>query len=236
MRLTPRQRASWLAHLFKAATQQHHRDLEPLLRPLVPADGVVLDVGAHAGQFAKLFARLAPRGQVWAFEPSAYARSILVPALALNGLSRRVHVVPAGLSDAPGELVLHTPLKRTGALGFGTAHLGEGGEALGVHDQAVRLLTLDAFAAERGLDRLDVIKIDIEGWELRALMGGAATLARFRPAILLEADAAMLARAGDDPAALFGFLEGLGYRPFSVPDRRPLDGYSDADDYLFLAA
>jgi len=60
MRLTPRQRASWLAHLFKAATQRHHTDLRPLFAPHVPEDAVVIDIGAHAGQFSKLFATMAP--------------------------------------------------------------------------------------------------------------------------------------------------------------------------------
>lgn len=66
MRLTLRQRASWLARLYKACAQQHHEALRPILAPHVPAVGVVVDIGAHAGQFAKLFARLAPRGRVYA--------------------------------------------------------------------------------------------------------------------------------------------------------------------------
>jgi len=80
MRLIPRQRASWLAHVFKAATQQHHRELRALFAPHIPTDGVIVDVGAHAGQFSKLFAAMAPRGHVFAFEPSAYARSVMEPA------------------------------------------------------------------------------------------------------------------------------------------------------------
>src|SRR5580692_2177234 len=123
MRLTPRQRASWLAHLFKASTQQHHGDLQAMFAPHVPSDGVILDVGAHAGQFSKLFARMAPAGHVYAFEPSAYARSIMVPALRFNRI-KNVTLTPLGLSDSVGCLTLHTPLKRSSALGYGVAHLG----------------------------------------------------------------------------------------------------------------
>ncbi|MBS0411077.1 MAG: FkbM family methyltransferase [Proteobacteria bacterium] len=233
MRLTPRQRASWLAHLFKAVTQQHHRELVPVLAPFIAADAVVLDVGAHAGQFAKLFAAMAPRGRVYAFEPSPYARSILEPALAVGGRGR-AEIVPAGLSDRPGELVLHTPIKRRGGLGFGTAHLGGADAAPGV-DQMVPLTTLDAFAEARGLSRLDFIKMDIEGWEARALAGGRQTLARFLPFLFLEVDAAMLARAGDDPDSLFRWLGELGYRAFRSPMMRPVDAYEGAGDYLFRA-
>ncbi|HEX7760299.1 MAG TPA: FkbM family methyltransferase [Caulobacteraceae bacterium] len=229
--LTLRQRASWLAHVFKATTQQHHRELIPLLARYIPSDAVVLDVGAHAGQFAKLFAALAPKGRVYAFEPSAYARSVLAPALAVGGRGR-VEIVPAGLSDQAGEMVLHTPIKRRGALGFGVAHLGASAAAA-VVDQTVALTTLDAFARARGLDRLDFIKIDIEGWELRALTGGRQTLARFGPALYLEADAAMLDRAGDTPATLFGWLAGLGYGACRMPGLQPVEGYAGPGDYLF---
>jgi FkbM family methyltransferase len=233
MRLSPRQRASWLAHVFKAVTQQHHRELAPVLAPFIPDDAVVLDVGAHAGQFSKLFAALAPRGRVYAFEPSDYARTVLAPALAVGGRGR-VEIVAAGLSDAPGELVLHTPIKRRGGLGFGIAHLGAATEGPGV-DQTVPLTTLDAFARDRGLARLDFIKMDIEGWEARALAGGRETLARFLPTLFLEVDAAMLARAGDDPDSLFRWLEALGYRAWRSPQMAPTAAYAGAGDYLFRA-
>ncbi len=231
LRLTPRQRAAWLAHVFKAVTQQHHRDLIPLFAPFVPPDAVVLDVGAHAGQFAKLFAAMAPRGRVFAFEPSAYARSVLAPAMAVGGRGR-VEIVPVGLSDRPGELVLHTPIKRRGGLGYGTAHLGGAGEGALV-DQSVALTTLDAFAEARGLERLDFVKMDIEGWELRALTGGRRTLARFQPTLYLEIDAAMLARAGDDPPSLFAWLRALGYRAYSTPTLACVETYAGPGDYIF---
>jgi FkbM family methyltransferase len=235
MRLTTRQRASWLAHLFKASTQQHHRELLGLFAPHVPADGVVVDVGAHAGQFSKLFARMAPAGHVYAFEPSAYARSIMAPALRFSRI-RNVTLSPAGLSDAPGRLTLHTPLKRSTALGYGVAHLGTGGDGGAAIDQTVELTTLDAFATLKGLERLDFIKADIEGWEMRALKGGQDTLARFRPALYLEIDGALLSRAGDSPGALFDWLGALGYRGFSTPRLRPAPRWAGAGDYLFTTA
>ena len=200
--LTARQRASWLAHLFKAATSGTTR-FRALFARTSRRDAVIVDIGAHAGQFSKLFAAMAPRGRVWAFEPSAYARSVMAPALRFNAIGN-VTLIPMGLSDRPGELTLHTPIKRRQSLGFGIAHLGA--NAGPAFDQAIALTTLDAFAAEHGFERLDFIKADIEGWELRALKGGEATLRRFSPALYLEVDAACLARAGDTPEALFAWL------------------------------
>jgi FkbM family methyltransferase len=235
MRLTTRQRASWLAHLFKASTQQHHRELRAMFTPYVPPEAVIVDIGAHAGQFSKLFARMAPHGHVYAFEPSAYARSIMAPALRVNRI-RNVSLAPLGLSDAAGRLTLHTPLKRSTALGYGVAHLGAGCVESATVDQTVDLSTLDAFAASKRIGRLDLIKADVEGWELRALKGGQQTIARFHPALYLEVDDTLLSRAGDSPERLFDWLRGLGYHAFSTPALAPSPEWSGPGDYLFTKA
>ena len=208
-----RGRATWAAHLFKACAQQHHREMAPLFRALLPPDGVVVDAGAHSGQFAKLFARLVPDGRVYAFEPSGYARSILVPALRVNRL-RGVRVQAYGLSDAGADLMLRTPIKRSGSAGFGIASLGETATGRPEIEERVALRRLDDVAEELALDRLDLLKADIEGWELRMLTGARDTLARFRPALLVELTPHALARAGDDLDGVVRLLAPLGYRPY----------------------
>jgi FkbM family methyltransferase len=215
-----RARLSWCAHLWKAATQQHHRAYAPLFRRFVSRDAVVCDVGAHAGQFAKLLAGIARDGNVYAFEPGGYALSILRRVVALHRL-RNVEICPFGLSDRARTEMLHVPLKRSGSMGFGLSHFGA--EARENVSEPVTLLTLDDVARERNLARLDFIKADIEGWEMRMLAGGAATIRRFRPALLLEVHAAHLARAGDTPAGLWDFFAGLEYEAqFVVPDGRDI--------------
>jgi FkbM family methyltransferase len=207
-RLSLRARLSWCAHLWKAATQQHHRAYAPLFRRYVPHDGVVFDVGAHAGQFTKLFAGIARDGKVFSFEPGGYALSILRRVVALHRL-RNVEICPMGLSDRAETETLHVPLKRSGSMGFGLSHFGA--ETRASVGETVTLTTIDAFTAARTLARLDFIKADIEGWEMRMLAGGAATIARLRPALLLEVQAPHLARAGDTPAGLWRFFADLDY-------------------------
>lgn len=203
---------TFFAHLFKAVFKQHHRVLLPLLRPLIPRDAIVLDVGAHAGQFAKLFARLAPEGFVIAVEPGSYARLILRAALLFNRI-RNVAVLPMALGERAGVATLTMPVKRAGSFGFGLSHLGPSDRAGAVRAEVVAVATLDEIAASLGLKRLDFIKADVEGWELQLLRGGRNTLARFKPTLLLEMNAAQLARAGDTIAEAWRFLGELGYVP-----------------------
>jgi len=209
--LTLRQRVSCLAHLFKALARQHHAGMLDVLTALIPADGVVLDVGAHAGQFTKLFAGLTPRGRVYAFEPSSYARSILRQVVRWHRLAQ-VEVVATALADTAGAADLITPIKASGAVGFGLALLGAAaGDA---RRDRVDVATLDGFAAARELARIDFIKADIQGSEIRLLRGGAETLARFRPAVLLELTADDLGRAGADATEAWQRFGVLGFAAF----------------------
>lgn len=233
-RLTP----TYVAHLYKAVAQQHHLELLPLLATLVPRDAVILDVGAHAGQFAKLFALLAPDGRIWSFEPGSYARSILRLALWLNRVGN-VAVVPMGLGEAPGVATLTLPVKRPGSYGFGLAHLGAA-EArwTRVAAEPIAIGTIDLFAEAQHLDRLDFIKADIEGWEAAMLRGGRATIERFRPRMLIELTDAHLARAGDNLAGAFALLGELGYLPYVPADAKrlaPLESPRDGDIWFLPA-
>jgi FkbM family methyltransferase len=223
---------SFLAHFFKAATKQHHRLLVPTLARLIPADAVVFDVGAHAGQYTKLFARAAPRGRVYAFEPGSYARSILRAVVWLHRLAN-VSILPIGLGEDAGIATMTLPVKRHGSLAFGLAHFGAPQDRWpAVAQELVPVATIDAVAAALALDRLDFVKADIEGWELRLLRGAENTLRRFRPRLLIELSDEHLARAGDRRADAFAFLAALGYSDFELkPDGElaPVGSPGDGD-------
>jgi FkbM family methyltransferase len=207
---------SFLAHLLKATTQQHHRALAPTIASLVPPDAVVFDVGAHAGQYTKLLARTARRGRVYAFEPGSYARSILRAIVWLHRLSN-VTVLPIALGGETRLERLTIPIKRAGSFGFGLSHLGARSHRWpAVAEEIVAQTTIDSVVATLGLERLDFIKADIEGWELQMLQGAERALARFRPALLLELSAPALARAGDRLDKAFDHLLRLGYRAFRL--------------------
>ena len=221
---------SFLAHLFKATTQQHHRALAPTIARLVPATAVVFDVGAHAGQYTKLIARAASRGRVYSFEPGSYARSILRTIVWLHGLSN-VDVVPMALGSELRVDTLTIPLKHSGSFGFGLAHLGKPSERWqAVTQEIVALATIDGVVERLGLDRLDFVKADIEGWELQLLRGAERALERFRPRLLLELSGRALARAGDRLDDAFNFLAARGYRGFRFAPEAGLVPFTRVED------
>ncbi len=238
-RLPWRARLTWLVHLFKACVKQHHRELTACFRQFIPTDGVVLDVGGHAGQFAKLFARMAPDGKVYTVEPGTYALSILRPAIRFNRLSN-ITILPVGLSDAPGRATLHVPIKQSGSIGFGLGHIKRDPslhECRRTLHHPISLTTVDDLVESEALTRLDFIKADIEGFELRMIRGSRRTLSHFRPALMMEVNRRRLARAGNTPEELHAFLALLDYDVYKF--RSNLQAFGPADpkesgDFFFV--
>jgi FkbM family methyltransferase len=141
------------------------------LPDFVARDGwTVLDVGANAGVYA---VQQALRGaRVYAFEPNPDCFRRLQKAVAANRLGDRVTAVPRALGAAPGTATLHVP--------DGFTAMGSLRPAVGAADGGlpVQLDTLDLATRALGVGRVDLLKVDVEGFEADVLAGAGATLAR----------------------------------------------------------
>ena len=67
--LTLRAKLTYVAHLVKGVCKQHHVWMTFLLRKFIKSDSIILDIGGHSGQYAKLLARLAPQEKFIASSP-----------------------------------------------------------------------------------------------------------------------------------------------------------------------
>lgn len=167
----------------------------------------VLCAGLHVGYVAALARRLAgPEGLVMSAEPDPAARERAELNLRLSsaeGACAPIHVLPAGLSDQDETLVFH----KSSVLGhssFGTPHHQET-----VVDVPVR--RGDSWLAELGVEALDVVVLDVEGWELRALRGLEEVLAK-SPGLraMIEVSEWALRDAGTSADALLAFCWDAG--------------------------
>lgn len=142
---------------------------------------VVLDVGAHAGLYSLVASkRVGPAGRVISFEPSPRERARLQTHLSINGC-RNVTVEPIAVGEAAGEADLLVFNAHT--TGCNSFHLAT---AKGTTAVRVPIATLDAYLREKSLDRVDFVKMDIEGGELAALRGAAELFRVMRPTLLCE--------------------------------------------------
>jgi FkbM family methyltransferase len=192
-----------------------------LVREWLREGGDFVDVGAHVGMYSVAAALgLRGRGRVLAFEPNPAARAQLEANLELNGCDNVV-VSAAAVGDAIGETVLHVPA--TSDPSFSSL---EGGRFAEGEPIAVDVTTVDREVEAHGL-RPAVVKIDVEGGELRVVAGMEETL-ELRPALLVEVDP-------DSGAELERRLAPRGYRAFRIGRQGPEAGLAGGTG-LFNAA
>lgn len=189
---------------------------EPELRALdlflKPGDRFV-DVGANIGLYTLKGASLVgSRGRVVAVEPGAQARRQLADNLALNALGP-VDIIGQALSDQPGEAVLHHVDLGGDPQAFSLL-AGDAGSG-----ETVAMTTLDLLVDSLGLDRVDCIKIDVEGYESHVIAGASSTLARWKPTIVFEINCPTLLRSSIPPEAAWQALAAHGYAFFRLEER-----------------
>jgi len=151
---------------------------------------VVLDCGAHVGFFTR-DALNAGAGKVVAIEPSPTNFECLRRNFAEEIEAGKVVIYPKGVWHRDEEMMIEVHAGRS-AQDKIVEH-----QAAGASSIAVPLTTIDKLVEELGLDRVDLIKMDIEGAEANALKGAKNTIAKFKPRLSISGY-----HREDDPAVL----------------------------------
>jgi FkbM family methyltransferase len=160
----------------------------------VPVGGTVVDAGAMIGDHTATYADwVGPEGTVIAFEPNPEAFECLrhntqgMHQVAMNrcGLSDELNWFSMAIDQNAGASHIRTEWQ----------------------EKEVRVVPLDDF----GLKRLDFLKLDIEGFETRALKGAFQTIQKLRPVMLIEVNEGALIRAGSSREELLKTIQDYGY-------------------------
>ncbi|MER7916507.1 MULTISPECIES: FkbM family methyltransferase [unclassified Streptomyces] len=167
----------------------------------------VLDVGANYGYTASLFAhRVGRGGQVVSVEPEPVMAGLLTRNMAVNGYDN-VDIVTAAAGSAPGSLELWRSATNLACHSLNPALV-----PAPVDSVTVPVTTLDDICADHLLGRApDLLKLDVEGWELEVLKGARYVLEEARPDIWLEFWPDGLRANGHIPADLLQLLRAADY-------------------------
>lgn len=199
-------------------------------KKLIHSGDVCVDVGGNVGYFSLNFAKLCGNdGLVHTFEPIKQNAILIELANILNKF-RNISVYRAALSDSEGEITLTVP-ELDGAYAYiQNSENGKPGEK-------VQCLTLDSFADQNGINRIDIIKIDVEGAEEKVLRGAINVLSdksRRPRVIMVELVNDFLNRFDSSIDNVLEYLNNFGYEPFYAGSGGKLITYTKADhDYIF---
>jgi FkbM family methyltransferase len=198
----------------------YSRDITCLMKRVVRPGMTVIDGGANVGEITLVAAKLVgPSGLVCSFEPVDGMADQLERNILANNLTN-VQVVRAGLAREVGEATIYLAYDKfsDGSRNDGLGTLfpsGNRSRAAGT----IPLVTLDGIIRERGGQRVDLVKLDIEGGELAALQGAGAMLREMKPALILELGDETCRAAGYSMREIWDYLAGFGYT-FSRIERK----------------
>ncbi|MDR3151420.1 MAG: FkbM family methyltransferase [Holosporaceae bacterium] len=187
-----------------------------VVNALLKDGDVFIDAGASMGYFSLLMANaVGETGHVYALEPSKRDYKRLESNIELNGLSGTVSHYPYALADLKGSATLLVAGEERNALNTLGSEFGVKGVEK-TRSETVDTVTLDGFIEEEEISKVDVLKLDVEGSELKALEGARKTITKHKPAIMLGVNAVALKACGADTLRVEKLLSEFGYYMYKL--------------------
>jgi FkbM family methyltransferase len=189
--------------------------LDCLLSQIQSSD-IVLDIGTNIGYVSLRCSQAASQGRVFGFEPSSHNFAKAKKNMALNPSISNLTINRIALGSLPGEI----SLKSGNLHNRGMSSVVTSAEPLA---EMVKVLTLDDWFRENKLPKVDLIKLDVEGFELEVLKGGRWVIDTFRPKLFIEVDDRYLRKFDGTAPQIYHWLKAFDYRIHTIEGREILD-------------
>ncbi|KKM05002.1 hypothetical protein LCGC14_1758500 [marine sediment metagenome] len=175
---------------------------------------VALDIGANIGAYTFIMAQLVgKKGQVIAFEPTSWAFSKLKKNMELNNFNNII-LNRIALSNETKTEKRH----------FISSWLVKGGQnPFSKSDDIIQFITLDDYLLKNGILKVDFIKLDVDGFELKVLQGATKTLKECKPIIILETCIQSPNLRVED---IFYYLIDYGYVFYSIVNLKKINSFN----------
>lgn len=188
---------------------------------LLHTDPVLFDLGANIGAFSLKSAKKLDQKnfdyRIYSFEPNKEIVNQLKENLELNpDLSTNITVIPKALSSSEGTMFFQTEDENTGAGKL----IAKGSKNM------VEVTTVDSFVSQNNIEKIDLIKIDVEGHEPKVLEGAQHTIEKFKPILIIEITDQWFRSFDSSAYEIIEMLSSLGYnlmsdktgkaKPFSI--------------------
>ena len=231
------QKIRWLGLLAKTKRNKRMMRLATaIMAKSDAAEPVIIDIGANVGLFTTAFmVAVKPPKLVLAIEPSNYVFAILKIVTAKLD---RVRCRKLALSHENGDVLLKTPVKKSGSLRVGLSHIGNGDEGAAFSEN-VQAKRLDDLLTAEAITHVDIVKIDVEGAEQHVINGAPNLINKTKPIWFIELVQGRADNFTGSASDIFQQFIVAGYQAFILNQDYGWDqvtAISDATDYLFVPA
>lgn len=192
------------------------RYIQYLIKSLRESD-VMIDVGAHIGIHSSIIAsKMLKRGSgmIVAFEPYSKSFQILSEMVKVNNLSN-IMLVQRALDEGSHQIPLKNDPQNFHELD--SAILSSVGP--GLEMEIASSISFDEWMATKPIKKIDIIKIDVEGMELKVLKGMVNSIMKYKPRIIgVEIRKYLLERMGVQEADIYKYFSKIEYTKYEVGD------------------
>ena len=190
---------------------------------------IVIDIGANIGAFSLKFARKCidnnQKFNIYAFEPNKMIFDILKNNLALNkDISKNIFSFQIPIGDKNKEVNFINDQNNSGG---SKVYRNEEGSQLNTKSVKLQQISLDYFVQKNQIDYVDIIKIDVEGYEPFVLDGCINTIKKFKPILYIEITPLWFKDIGRSFLDILNLLKSLGYKLFLDEENilEPINNY-----------
>ncbi len=186
----------------------------------------IIDVGGNIGQTAMMLGKsVGKNGTIISFEPFHKTHKHFKYNLSLNKDINNIVLEHSGL----GETISVSSMVEVCSTNSGGNRITNSQE-LDQTSVSVKITTLDEYILEKNISKIDLIKIDVEGFEMKVLKGSLNTLKRNKPDLFIEIDDTNLNKQGDSAQFMINFLLELEYDVYDVINSKKIFKFSELSD------
>jgi FkbM family methyltransferase len=169
------------------------------------------DIGANMGYYSLALAAINPALQVKSFEPQPEIYLKFSTNVSLNQLEPQIKIYNCGLGSREEKLKMYIPaFTGSGGGSFADLHTEEGS----AEEVLVTVQSLDKLTPPNS--NVDLMKIDVEGFEFEVITGGLELIKSGKPTIIIELLRKWMKPFGRQPQDVINLLEPLGYKVYSI--------------------
>lgn len=207
--------------IFRDRTWERH--ITKVIEDFKKDDLVFVDIGTNIGFFSLLVASLSPKNKVFSFEPLPHLVKQFNESIELNNF-KNIEIFNFALGDKNEKTILYS----NDASNIGASTVLPTKKNINSIETPIEIKIADEVLSEKG--KVDLIKIDVEGFEMEVLKGLEKTIKKFHPQILLEYSPAFY--TGERGSSKEGIINFLFSRQYQICDLRTGKIYKTAKEWF----
>lgn len=185
---------------------------------IIRKSNYIIDAGANVGYYTLIASKkIGSDGRIYSFEPVSKTYNRLIENVKLNNFSNIIPIKKALSHTDNQEIELFIADDKNWGMSSIYSH-----DRFAGYKEIAETLTIDSFIIDNEIDKMDLIKIDVEGSEMDVINGMKDCISKYDPTILVEINQDIISKKNDYVESIYDNLKTLGYDAFEIKNSKQI--------------